>query len=175
MKSSDIKALTLSYDKITNQIACTVRASSPKSLSEAGKDPIRIEHLAIWDTGATACAITELFAKKLGLQPTGVKDVSGLGGTIEKKTYLIDLELPNGNLHCDLPVTEIDNPVDSNNDPMDSFGMLIGMDIIGTGDFIITNFENKTTMSFRTPSLKKVCYVEEWKRMVAIEQRSRRN
>ena len=40
-------------------------------------------------------------------------------------------------------------------------GMLIGMDVINRGDFCITNFENKTYMSFRVPSLERVDYVSE--------------
>lgn len=177
MKSSDIKALTIGYDRITNQIACTVNAAPPLTILKL-LNPNAIQtftpHLAIWDTGATASAITALFAKKLGLIQTGVKDVSGLGGTIEKKTYLIDIELPNGSKHTDLPITEIDNSQDKDGNPIDNFGILIGMDIISTGDFIITNYENKTTMCFRCPSIKKVDYVDEWKRMTAIENKSKR-
>lgn len=174
MDSSSIKALTLPYDRLSNVIACSVNVSFPKSLLDEGKEQVFIPHIAIWDTGATACAVTELFAKKLGLIQTGVKDVSGLGGTIEKKTYLIDLQLPNGNLYVNLDVTEIDNAKDVNGNLVDSFGILIGMDIITTGDFTITNFENKTTMTFRTPSLKKVDYVDEWRRRVTVENKSKR-
>jgi preprotein translocase subunit SecA len=31
--------------------------------------------------------------------------------------------------------------------------MLIGMDIIGLGDFVVTNFNGKTMFSFRMPSM----------------------
>ena len=39
--------------------------------------------------------------------------------------------------------------------------VLIGMDIITQGDFIITNQSNKTVMSFRIPSLTTIDYVVE--------------
>ena len=174
MELSKIKALTIPYDRLSNVIACTVHASFPKSLLNEGETKPMISHLAIWDTGAMGCAITELFAKKLGLIQTGVKDISGLGGTIEKKTYLIDLTLPDGNMYHDLSITEIDNAKDKDGKQIDNFGILIGMDIICTGDFTITNFENKTTMSFRTPSQKKVDYVEEWKRRAIAEKHFRK-
>jgi hypothetical protein len=52
-------------------------------------------------------------------------------------------------------VTEIDNPQDEKGKAIDNFGVLIGMDIITRGDFTVTNFEGKTIMSFRMPSLDK--------------------
>jgi hypothetical protein len=41
-----------------------------------------------------------------------------------------------------------------------SIGVLIGMNIINKGDFAITNFQGKTTMSFRIPSKQKIDFVE---------------
>ena len=34
--------------------------------------------------------------------------------------------------------------------------VLIGMDIIGLGDFAVSNFRGKTTFTFRIPSLKEI-------------------
>ena len=39
--------------------------------------------------------------------------------------------------------------------------ILIGMDIIGTGDFAVSNYDNKTTFSFRWPSISKIDFVKE--------------
>lgn len=41
------------------------------------------------------------------------------------------------------------------------FGVIIGMDVITMGDFSITNYDSKTTVSFRIPSIKTIDYVEE--------------
>lgn len=41
--------------------------------------------------------------------------------------------------------------------------MLIGMDIITTGDFSITNYNEHTTMSFRTPSIQTIDFVRGMK------------
>jgi hypothetical protein len=41
--------------------------------------------------------------------------------------------------------------------------MLIGMDLIGVGDFSVSNFQGKTTFTYRTPSIAKADFVEEAK------------
>lgn len=162
-----VNCLTIEYKGISNQIQCSIQVSFPRSLSPEDHDIPTNTCLGIWDTGATGSAITKLTAKKLNLQPTGIKRVSGLGGTVSKNVYLVDIQLPNKVTIPDLSVTEIDNPQDEKGNVIDNFGVLVGMDIIGRGDFTITNFEGKTIMSFRIPSVHKVDYVEEWnKRMM---------
>ena len=37
----------------------------------------------------------------------------------------------------------------------------IGMDIINAGDFVITNVEGKTCMSFQIPSVRRIDFVKE--------------
>lgn len=170
-----IKALTVPYNRISDVIACSVNISFPKSLLSQGEAERKDDCIAIWDTGAMASAVTELEAIKLGLIQTGIKEISGLGGTLTKKTYLVDIRLPNDILLENHPVTEIDNPVDRDGKKLESFGMLIGMDIISMGDFAVTNFEGKTVMSFRAPSMHKICYVSEYKKMATIQAKTQRN
>jgi hypothetical protein len=43
----------------------------------------------------------------------------------------------------------------------EDFGVLIGMSIINKGDFSISNYDNKTTLSFRIPSVKETDYTKE--------------
>ena len=95
------------------------------------------------------------------------------GVTIPKNTYLIDIELPSKVKVPDLSVTEIDNPQNEKGEKVDSFGFLIGMDIISMGDSAITNYEGRTIMTFRIPSLLKIDFVEEWNRRKAVENRHR--
>ena len=151
-----------------------VHISCPLSLLATGEVAKVDSCLAIWDTGATGSAITPLTAKKLGLAPVGLKMVSGLGGTIQKNTYIVDIRLPNDIVIPDLSVTEIDNPVDDKGNPIDAFGLLIGMDIITRGDMTITNFEGKTVMTFRIPSLVCTDYVQEWTRKNAVANKYKR-
>jgi hypothetical protein len=172
---STIKALTLPYNQISDVIACSVNLSFPESLLSEGQNQIKDVCIAIWDTGAMASAVTELEALKLGLIQTGVKEISGLGGTLEKKTYLMDILLPNDIVLKNHPVTEIDNPKDKEGNKLETFGMLIGMDIISMGDFAVTNFEGKTVMSFRVPSMHKICYVAEYQKMANIQAKTQRN
>jgi hypothetical protein len=72
-------------------------------------------------------------------------------------TYFVDLGLPNGVTIRDVLVSCADLG--------DDIDVLIGMDIIRHGDFAITNVNNHTTFSFRTPSMKEIDYVKEAKEL----------
>jgi hypothetical protein len=174
MDLSKIHCLSIRYDGISNVAACSVKVCYPQSILSADEAQISDDCIGIWDTGATGSAITELFAAKIGLKPVGRKKVSGLGGTIDKNRYLIDVILPNNVRVPDLSVTEIDNPIDDDGNKLETFGMLIGMDIICRGDFSLTNYEGKTVMSFRMPSMFKNDYVDEWNRRQAVQNKYKR-
>ena len=143
-------------------IMCSVHVFASKSISDDDAKVNEGVFKALWDTGATGSAITELAARSLQLKPKGYKNISGLGGTLTKKTYLIDLVLPNNIVIKDLSVTELDNPVDVNGNKLGPFGIIIGMDIINMGDFCITNLEGKTVMTFRMPSLHTIDYCKNY-------------
>ena len=49
-----------------------------------------------------------------------------------------------------------------------SIGVLIGMDVIGMGDFAVSNFGDKTVFSFRIPSDKRTDYVAELRKSQLI-------
>lgn len=68
--------------------------------------------------------------------------------------YAINLFLPNQVAFQFVKVTE---------GVLSGFDLLIGMDVITTGDFSITNVGGKTTFSFRVPSVKEVDFVKESK------------
>jgi hypothetical protein len=174
MDLSKIHCLSINYDGIANVIQCSVEVSFPAALLSDGEIGKSDTCIAIWDTGATGSAITELTAKKLNLVPTGIKKVSGLGGTIDKNTYIVDIVLPNKLRIPNLSVTELDNPQNDKGEKIDSFGILIGMDIISMGDFSINHLEGKTTMSFRIPSMIRHDYVREWNARNMVQQKSKR-
>lgn len=110
------------------------------------KDGYR-EIQAIWDTGATGTVVTRELAKQLDLFPAGRTTVLGVHGPKEVNEYFVGLVLPNG-LEIDIvKVTEADMLADNCH-------ALIGMDIIGKGDFAITNFNGVTVFSFRYPSMQ---------------------
>lgn len=107
---------------------------------------------AIWDTGATGSVITQDVVDACNLQPTGMKQVHGVHGVQLAEEFLVNIGLPNGVAFSNMTV--IKGQLSPN------VHALIGMDIITSGDFSITNFQGKTVMSYRIPSLGKVDFVK---------------
>jgi predicted aspartyl protease len=112
----------------------------------------RVEIMALWDTGASGSLITKDLAKKLSLPPISRCIINTASGEIESNVYLVDLYLPNGTIITGVRVSE-----------GEPFGcdMLIGMDVITTGDLSITNYNRKTTFSFRMPSMCEIDFVQD--------------
>lgn len=111
----------------------------------------------IWDTGATNSCITKDLANELGLCPVQKVPVSGVFGMKpDVPVYYINVTLNNKDISLNIRVTECDR---LSNDPTENIGMLIGMDVIGLGDFTISNFQGNTVMSFRRPSCGTTDYV----------------
>lgn len=115
-----------------------------------------IKTKALWDTGATQCAITKDVVAKLELKPSGFsKVIYGRGERIEPK-YRISLFLPNKIFIPIIEATECESIIGK-------FGIIIGMNLITHMDFSITNVNGKTTFSIRMPSVKEADYVKEAK------------
>lgn len=115
--------------------------------------PPQVKTGALWDTGATKSGISNELVQELRLTPVGKATVRHAGGSSEQAQYLVNFVLPNdvgvvGALVTGLP-------------PIDGFGALLGMDVIGMGDFSITNVDGRTWMSFRFPSRVGIDYVVE--------------
>jgi predicted aspartyl protease len=103
---------------------------------------------AIWDTGATGTVITKKVVDTLGLKPVSKTKVRHANGEAIVNVYYINLFLPNQVAFNFIPVTE--------GVLGDDASVLIGMDVITKGDFAVTNFNGKTTFSFRVPSLAEI-------------------
>ncbi|WP_204166844.1 SEC-C metal-binding domain-containing protein [Phocaeicola sartorii] len=151
-----INALTIKAKGLLNAIV------TPVTLKNTF-DGKYIKTNGIWDTGATNSVITRSSACQLGLVPTGRTIVNGVHGAKEVNSYFINITLNNNNITLDVVVTECEE-LSSNKD----IGMLIGMDIITTGDFSITNYNEHTTMSFRTPSIQTIDFVRGMKEGVNV-------
>jgi len=108
---------------------------------------------AIWDTGATGSVVTEDVVARCGLKPTGMMKVHGVHGEEFAETFIVAIRLPNGVGFRDIKVTKGKLPAGSH--------VLIGMDIITTGDFAVTNVNNRTVFTFRHPSLVCLDFVED--------------
>ena len=147
-----VSAYTCKYNGLANSIITKAKVSS----NEITDSENAIDVSALWDTGATNCAISLEVAKRLKLISKGKAKVYTANGETLQNTYIINLTLPNGLFINDVPVTEIES--------ISGADIIIGMYVIAKGDFSITNKDNKTVMSFRTPSLSTTDYVELIKR-----------
>jgi hypothetical protein len=101
---------------------------------------------AIWDTGATSSMISEKLARKLNLTPEGTVKVSGVHGIEESNIYTIQLQFNNGFTLNDIQVSEAGNNA--------GFDILIGMDIIAKGIFIVDGVNhapNSCQIAFALP------------------------
>lgn len=152
MNNKDFHAFTTKYGGRANVLACKIKLSFPFDLKTNKKPHQLTECNAIWDTGATSSVVTKAMAKKLNLKPTGKTEVRNTSGKEVKNTYLINIYLPNKVGLSFLRVVECKELVGG-------FDFLIGMDVIGIGDFAITNVNNKTTLSYRVPSIETIDYV----------------
>ena len=116
------------------------------------------KYSAIWDTGATNSGITKKVVDDLGLKPTGLVEVSHAKGRSMTNTYLVNIYLPSEVTIGQVRVTEVE--LLSDNLPEGKRPqILVGMDVIGMGDFAVTNFSGKTVMSFRIPSVEEIDFI----------------
>jgi len=113
--------------------------------------------IGIWDTGASGTVINSKIINELSLKPSGKTIVSavGSGGKVnqyETPTYSINIVLPNKVVIVGVVAAQGE---------IGGGDALIGMDVITAGDFSVTNFQGKTTISFRTPSSGEIDFVKE--------------
>ena len=129
-------------------------AYDPKS---GGVQPPNKQFICIWDTGARGSVIRKKVADDLNLLPSGRVNVAvvGRGGEtneFETNSYLINVYLPNKAAIISLRVAE---------GTIAGADALIGMDVIGMGDFAITNCNGQTWWTFRMPSIEEIDFVQE--------------
>lgn len=155
-------AFTTRHKGRTRALFTEVGVCLPVTIEEAKTRPVKVnKYLAIWDTGATHSAITKKVADELGLKPTGIVEVKYGSGKATTNTYLVNISLPNGVMIGQMRVSEVNLIPDDNVSDDQQPQLLIGMDIIGIGDFAVTNFGEKTTLSFRVPSVAEIDFIPE--------------
>jgi len=132
---------TIEYNDFVPMLLTTVIVESEMNPS------VKLEIKAIWDTGSHFTIINPKIAEELNLICVSKTTLNGIFGKTEiSNMYTLNMYLPNKDKH-NIIVTEA-HPKGCD--------MLIGMDIISKGDFAISFFENKTTFSFRYPSIEKI-------------------
>ena len=150
-------AFTTVYDGVSRVLINEVYiASAIKSSSkQIRRPPDSKQYKALWDTGATGSVITRKVVLECGLKPISIANVHHAKGTGTSYVYLVSIFLPNSVCLPSLRVTEGELAGDVE--------VLIGMDIMGRGDFAISNRNGKTVFTFRMPSLERVDFVEQIK------------
>ena len=137
-----LSVFTEKYKKVENKILNKVILSNGDIYDQA---------IAQWDTGATGTCISEETIKKYQLEPVGKTNIKTPSGSCILNTYIIDLILNNEIIFPNLKV--IGSKIGAQ-----GIDILIGMDVISSGDFAISNFDAKTQFSFRIPSQDHVDY-----------------
>ena len=155
-------AFTTRYNGLARVLLNKVNVCLPVTPEEAKTQNVELkEYIAIWDTGATHSAITKNVVEDLKLQPTGVRETRHAGGKSSNNTYLVNIALPNKVMVPHVRVTEVQLIPDDNVSDDKQPQLLIGMDIIGLGDFAVTNTNTKTTFSFRITSVQEIDFIPE--------------
>ncbi len=138
------KSFTVSYNKRTNKLRVEILVS--KHLSRMANFDLEVQNakkfIGIWDTGATNSVISQKVINECGLVATGMTMVHSATEAKLCETFFVSIFLPNKVV---FPFVRVTRGVLTDCD------ILIGMDIISTGDFAITQHDNKTKFSFRFP------------------------
>ena len=127
------RAFTVRYGSRARELRTREVGIAKNEALAAQEQPAVRTYSAIWDTGATNTHVTAKVVRECGLIPTGVADVTGVHGTRRSNRYLIDVYLPNRFVVEGVPAVETDSLPEVDD-------LLIGMDIIGLGDFAVSNF-----------------------------------
>ena len=150
-------AFTVKYPGRVNLLVSEAgisEAFDPKRSVPGSKQPPFHTVRAIWDTGASRTCITEDVVAKLGLKAIDKTTNHTAAGLREAGVYLVNVQLPNTVV---FPVLRVTDGVISGAD------ILVGMDVIGSGDFAVTTSKGKTWMTFSLPSVRRLDFVEESK------------
>jgi predicted aspartyl protease len=145
LEQCGIESFTIRYNTRKNVLDTEIRVSEALLLSNTLQQKPTKEFKAIWDTGATTCAITKRIVSELNLNPIKITQVHTAGGNIlNKPVYLINIFLPNQITVAYIHAVEVEMIYGGD--------LLLGMEIINLGDFAVTNRDNKTLLSFQIPS-----------------------
>jgi hypothetical protein len=155
--NKNVRAFTAKASALVNVLQSPVQVTEAFNPGSGAQMPPAISCIAIWDTGAMGTVITPKVVVDLGLKPSGQITVQGVGPagipqSHSANTYLINLFLPNNVALMGIRVAE---------SSVSGCDVLIGMDVIGSGDLAITNHNGKTTFTYRFPPCEEIDFVAE--------------
>lgn len=145
MQKPNASAFTAKSNRLERELFSPVQISPALVyLSEKQRlNPPVVQLSAIWDTGAMRTVLTTKVIQKLGIKPISTMRIMGATGEGTCNVYDLDLILPNNIRVSNLQIAEVAN--------LGNHDGLIGMDIIGLGDFAVSNVNGKTWFSFIYP------------------------
>jgi hypothetical protein len=145
-------SFTISAERILHVIETDASIGSPFELTHLSAARRMCRFRGVWDTGATRTVITQKVVDDCDLRPIGMQNVYTTAGLARSELYLISIFLPNNVGFSAVKVAKGN---------LGTTDLLIGMDIISSGDFALTHKGGKTTFSFRYPSLARVDFLSD--------------
>lgn len=161
MRGKILKAKCL-HIELSNQ-ATEILSDIKISHTEDFNNEHGIECLGVWDTGSEGCLISPVLAESLKLVLISYKKVIGVTSEEITPEYLVNIFLPNGDSFEGISTLVGTNLLENE--------FIIGMSIINKGDFAITNVNNKTTMSFRVPSIQRINFESDFEKAKLEEEK----
>lgn len=144
MPKSDHRSFEVTYDRIINVLTTYVLIAQAFDPEKTNPHPSLKEYKAIWDTGATNSVISQKVVDGCELKPIGMTQVQTAERLITSGVFLVNIMLPHkvGIPHIRVTKGHLG----------EEFDVLIGMDIIGRGDFAVYPKNGQTIFSFRLPA-----------------------
>ena len=136
--------IVVPYVGVANEIISSVFVALP--FENQGEPSIKFsdELRAIWDTGATKSCIKQSLADEFDLLYLRDAPVLSANGSFQAKVYAATLLLPTGALISDIELIGCDDSIGSS--------ILLGMDVITLGTFLVNTYNGQTTFSFQIPA-----------------------
>ncbi len=146
------RAFTVRYNGRSPRLITEVEIFPAFALGEQ-ESPQGKKYDALYDTGATHSAVSPQVVADLQLASIGARTVCVGSGRFDTTSHIVNIGLPNGVM---FPMMSIARLV-----LLGGIDVIIGMDILGLGDFSVTHHRDQTTFSFCIPSRKEIDFVAE--------------
>jgi len=139
------RGFTIYYRRVVRSLETAVGVGLPFDHKAGETSSFSLDdYTALWDTGATTSCIRNGLAHFLNLPVIRSTTVMGVDGPYLAKVYLASVTLPNHVVISEIELLGCDDSLDA--------AMLIGMDVISQGDFLVSTFNGETTFSFQMPA-----------------------
>ena len=151
--------ITVDYDEFKNILLTPGFLSTVPDMPQSGSSLARERFEVLWDTGASASSIDKRVVMKLALRPVDRVDAVSHAYGVEKdvNVYAVNFSLAPDQPGINIRVAEA---------RLDHCDMLVGMDVISSGDFVVTRHKGKARMTFRAPSIGNFDFIEEFDKQV---------